>query len=172
MLEQDRSVCDLVNADGACSSPYQSNSKGTHLFSLSRVSTVLHSRLVVTQTSSEMPTGLLQQYLQRFFHPTQPPPPVLFRRLLTHSNKFVVLFCLAKSIILAKYQKIISLQGGVTMTMSVKEGLVGPAPSPPNYYPSIHPSIFFSAYQVETNDKCLMLYQTRISHKREKRKFV
>lgn len=43
MLEQDRSVCDLVNADGACSSPYQSNSKGTHLVSLSRVSTVLHS---------------------------------------------------------------------------------------------------------------------------------
>jgi hypothetical protein len=38
---------------------------------------------------------------------------------------------------------------------------------------SIHPSIhLFSAYQVETNDKCLMLYQTRILHKREKRKFV
>jgi hypothetical protein len=90
MLEQDRrSVCAILLTLMARALLLISPIAKELISFLSLVCQLYYTRLVVTQTSSEMPTGILQQYLQLDFA-TPHSPPVLFRRLLTHSNKFVV----------------------------------------------------------------------------------
>ncbi len=137
MLEQgERSVCDLVNADGACSSPYQSNSKGP--ISFSRVSTV-HT-LLVTKHHLKCPyRNIATIFAEIFFFFS----PVHSRRslpaIVNTLKQFVGTLFMGPNQSFRKYQKINQSSGWSHKDNECQGGLLWSRPITTQLL-SIHPS--------------------------------